>query len=95
MFKLTKYIDFWLGDFKWYRTITENHNQEWLCKQQTSLYGHTSKWARYPKGTFQIHQILGEVTKDYPLFNELNQIEQRTIVQHYINKYYNINGKEL
>jgi len=88
-------IDFWLSDFKWFRDLTENNNMEWICRHEATTYGGmSSKWERHPKGTYLIYQILQQVTKDYHQFNNLNQKEQRDIVQHYINKYYKNNGKE-
>jgi hypothetical protein len=89
---LSKHLDFWLGDFKWYRDLTESNKYEWMCKHETTFYGqNTSSWERHPKGTFLMINIVKHMVKDNPFILSLSEEEQREIVKRYIDLYYNQN----
>jgi hypothetical protein len=89
MNRIVNTIDFWLGDFKWYRDLTENDKREWICRHETTPYGSTSSiWERHPKGTFLMYSLISKLKSDTPNFDLLSQKEQREIVQKYINIYY-------
>ena len=89
---VTKILDFWLGDFKWYRDMTENDKTEWLCRHETTIYGQSvSTWERHPKGTFFMISIVKEMVQENPDIQSLDDEKQKKIVERYINKHYNQN----
>jgi len=89
MIKITRYLDFWIGDFKWYRDLTENDNKEWICRHETTPYGSTSSiWERHPRGTFLMYTLVNKLMADTPNFNSLEQKEQRELVQKYLDIHY-------
>lgn len=89
---VSRCLDFWLGDFKWYRDLTENDKLEWLCKTENTIYGaETRTWERHPRGTYFMLNIVKLIVKDNPNINSLQDQEQRQIVQKYIDQHYNQN----
>lgn len=87
-----KVLDFWLGDFKWYRESTNTNRYEWLCKHETTIFGQeTNVWQRHPKGTLFMINVIKQMIKDNPNIKSLSQVEQRAIVEKYINIHYNQN----
>ena len=90
---MTKFLDFWFADFRWYRNITEKKNSkfEWMRKEIESEAGIHSEWMRVPKGTYLILQAVNDMIEDYPNVNDLTDQEKRDIIQNYLDKYY---GKE-
>ncbi len=89
MNRIVNAIDFWLGDFKWYRDLTENNKREWICRHETTPYGSTSSiWERHPKGTFLMYSLISKLKSDTPNFNSLDQKDQRELVQKYLDIHY-------
>lgn len=89
---VTKHLDFWLGDFKWYRNLTEDYKTEWICKHEKTFYnGNSSSWQRFPRGTFFMINIVKQLKYDYPNIENLNEAEKREIIQKYIDMNYNQN----
>lgn len=89
---VVKVFDFWLGDFKWYRNLTEGTKTEWLCRSQKTFYGgNTSNWERHPKGTYFMINVVKQIVQDNPNMQTLNQNQQREIVQKYLNEHYGSN----
>lgn len=87
---LTKHLDFWLGDFKWYRNLTESDKVEWLCRNETSIYGGESRtWERHPRGTFFMISIVKKMVQENPNIKSMSEEEQRQIAEKYINLHYN------
>jgi hypothetical protein len=89
---VTMFLDFWLSDFKWYRSLTENKKIEWLCQHRKTLHGiESSNWERHPKGTFLMIQLVKKINEEQPNFKSLDQATQRKLAQKYINEGYGTN----
>jgi hypothetical protein len=84
MKKLIKFFDFWFSDFKWYRTLTENKDTEWMSIEDNSEVGNSKKWERHPKGTYMLMVVLNHLYQNED-FQKLPKEEQMKVIEHHTN----------